>query len=228
MARTAVTCGEFLGFVEDGGYTRREPWSAAGWTWRVKTEALCPVYWQRSPAGWLQRRYDRLVPLETDLPVLHVCWYEAEAYCRWARRRLPTEAEWEAAASGEPDAAGTRLAARKRPYPWGEEPPTEDRANLDLLRDGPVAVGAFPAGDSAFGCRQMLGNVWEWTADDFLPYPGFAADPYKEYSAPWFGTHKVLRGGAFATRSRLIDNEYRNFYTPDRRDVLAGFRTCAL
>jgi iron(II)-dependent oxidoreductase len=112
-------------------------------------------------------------------------------------------------------------------FPWGNEPPTPARANLDWSRGGCVGVGALPDGDSAFGCRQMIGNVWEWTANDFLPYPGFVADPYKEYSQPWFGTHKILRGGCWTTRSRLIRNTWRNFYTPDRRDVWAGFRTCA-
>jgi iron(II)-dependent oxidoreductase len=100
-------------------------------------------------------------------------------------------------------------------------------ANLDWHRSGPLAVDLFEAGDSPFGCRQMIGNVWEWTADDFKPYPGFVIDPYKEYSKPWFGTHKVLRGGCWATSSLLIRNTWRNFYTPDRRDVWAGFRTCA-
>jgi iron(II)-dependent oxidoreductase len=93
---------------------------------------------------------------------------------------------------------------------------------------GCLDVGTLPAGDSAFGCRQMIGNVWEWTSSDFLPYPGFMVDPYQEYSAPWFGTRKVLRGGSWATRSRLLRNTWRNFYGPDRRDVWAGFRTCAL
>ncbi|MGH7428086.1 MAG: SUMF1/EgtB/PvdO family nonheme iron enzyme, partial [Candidatus Methylomirabilaceae bacterium] len=107
--------------------------------------------------------------------------------------------------------------------------PDSERANLDGRADGCIPVNLLAAGDSPFGCRQMLGNVWEWTADDFGPFPGFVTDPYKEYSKPWFGaTHKVLRGGAFATRSRLIRNSYRNFYTPERRDVLAGFRTCSL
>ena len=118
------------------------------------------------------------------------------------------------------------LGSRRRRYPWGDQPPNAATANLDW-RAGVVEVGAHARGDSAFGCRQMIGNVWEWTADDFLPYPGFSPDPYKEYSMPWFGTHKVLRGGCWATSSLLICNTWRNFYTPDRRDVWAGFRTCA-
>jgi iron(II)-dependent oxidoreductase len=154
---------------------------------------------------------------------MHVNWYEADAYCKWSRRRLPTEAEWEMAAAGEP-----HVKEKKRSFPWGEEPPTPKRANLDGHALSLVAAGALPDGDSAFGCRQMIGNVWEWTASDFQPYPGFAVDPYKEYSLPWFGTHKVLRGGCWITRARLIRNTWRNFYTPDRRDVWAGFRTCAL
>ena len=103
-----------------------------------------------------------------------------------------------------------------------------EHANLDWRALGCIPVDALPAGDSAFGCRQMIGNVWEWTASDFKPYPGFIAGPYKEYSEPWLGDHKVLRGGCWVTRSRLIHNTYRNFYRPDRRDVWAGFRTCAL
>src|SRR5262249_43013236 len=158
----------------------------------------------------------------------HVNWYEAEAYCRLAKRRLPTEAEWEMAASGEPTADGRGVAEHKRRYPWGDEPPTPERANLDWRGGGCVSVNALPAGGSAFGVRQMIGNVWEWTATDFGPYQGFEPGPYKEYSAPWFGDHKVLRGGCWATRSRLVRNAYRNFYKPDRRDVWAGFRTCGL
>jgi iron(II)-dependent oxidoreductase len=158
---------------------------------------------------------------------MHVSWYEADAYAKWAGRRLPTEAEWEMAAAAEPEAGGCGILPRKRLYPWGDEPPTPGRANLDGTETGVLPVAALPAGDSAFGCRQMIGNVWEWTASDFLPYPEFAADPYKEYSAPWFGAHKVLRGGCWMTRPRLIRNTWRNFYTPDRRDVWAGFRTCA-
>ena len=256
MARAPVTNAEFAEFVENGGYRRKDFWSEAGWNWlqtgaapdleksflkfwhkKERLKAVMPpvseriehpVYWKHETAGrWLQRVFDHWVPLQEHLPVLHVNWYEAEAYCNWAGRRLPTEAEWELAASAEPNPHWTAVAPSKRRFPWGDEPPTPDRANLDWRAMGCLEVGALPAGDSALGCRQMIGNVWEWTASDFQPYPGFVIDPYKEYSQPWFGTHKVLRGGCWTTRSRLIRNTWRNFYTPDRRDVWAGFRTCA-
>jgi len=227
ISRTAVTQAEFAEFVNDAGYRRRELWSDEGWGWRAGEGADHPVYWRFAGKDeWERRVFDQWVLLEPDLPVIHVNWHEAEAYCRWSKRRLPTEAEWEMAASCEPAAEGD--ASRKRKYPWGDDPPAPERANLDWRAGGCVAVNALPAGDSAFGLRQMIGNMWEWTATDFGPYPGFAAGPYKEYSAPWFGDHKVLRGGCWATRSRLIRNNYRNFYKPDRRDVWAGLRTCAL
>jgi iron(II)-dependent oxidoreductase len=256
IARAPVTNGAFLEFVEAGGYRERRHWSEEGWRWlesggapqleqsfakffnkklnepveiaAFKDRLDHPVYWQPLDNGrWQQRVYDRYVLLNEDLPVVHVSWYEAEAFCRWAGRRLPTEAEWEVAASGEFDANGTGLSPRRRYYPWGDGPPGTETANLDWRAGGLVEVGAHAGGDSAFGCRQMIGNLWEWTADAFLPYAGFSADPYKEYSQPWFGTHKVLRGGCWATSSLLIRNSWRNFYTPDRRDVWAGFRTCA-
>ena len=228
MARAATTQNEFLAFIEDDGYRRRELWSEEGWRWREETAAQQPLYWRRDSGGrWLRRDFDRWAPLEPGRPVLHVNWFEAEAYCRWARRRLPTEAEWELAAAGELGAGG-HLAERKRRYPWGDSEPAPDRANLDGRSLGCADVGAFPAGDSDFGCRQMIGNVWEWTSTSFRPYPGFVADAYKEYSEPWFEMRKVLRGGCWATRARLLRNTYRNFFTPDRRDVWAGFRTCRL
>jgi gamma-glutamyl hercynylcysteine S-oxide synthase len=229
MSRTAVTNAEFLDFVRDDGYRRAEFWDQDGWRWRQNAGAEHPVYWKPlSGDRWLRRNFDQLVPLEDQLPVLHVNWYEASAYCRWAGRRLPTEAEWEMAASSEPVTDGQGIAERKRLYPWGDSPPTPERANLDWRNMGCIEAHALPASESAFGCRQMIGNTWEWTTSAFEPYPGFVAGPYKEYSAPWFGDHKVLRGGCWATRSRLIRNNYRNFYKPDRRDVWAGFRTCVL
>jgi iron(II)-dependent oxidoreductase len=157
-----------------------------------------------------------------------VTWFEADAWCRWARRRLPTEAEWEAAAIGEPTPDGTRLADSRRRWPWGDAAPDATRANIDFAFDGTIDVGALPGSDSAFGCRQMIGNTWEWTSSDFEPFGGFSPDPYVDYSRPWFGTRKVLRGGAWATSARIARPAYRNFFTPDRNDVFAGFRTCAL
>jgi iron(II)-dependent oxidoreductase len=221
IARAAVTQGEFQGFVEAGGYQRRDFWSEPGWNWRQSVGAERPLYWDREGGGrWLRRDFDRWLPLEPHRPVLHVNWWEAEAFCNWAGRRLPTEAEWEVAASAEP--AGDR----KRRFPWSDSPPKSQHANLGGRAGSAADVAAFAAGDSAFGCRQMIGNTWEWVADDFGPYPGFEIDPYREYSQPWFGTHKVLRGGAWTTQPRLLRNTWRNFYTPDRRDVWAGFRTC--
>lgn len=223
IARAPVTQAEFAAFLADDGYRRAELWGPAGWRWRQAGAILHPLHWRREGNGWLRRDFDRWLPLEPHRPTVHVNWYEAEAYCRWAGRRLPTEAEWEAAAA----ASGNDLSAPKRRFPWGDEPPDSVRAQLDGYSLGCCDVAARVAGDSHFGCRQMIGNVWEWTASDFLPYPGFVADPYREYSQPWFGTHKVLRGGAWMTRSRLLRNTWRNFYKPDRRDVWAGFRTCA-
>jgi iron(II)-dependent oxidoreductase len=220
ISRAAVTSGEFAAFVDDDGYERREFWTDEGWDWRRRVGATHPVYWHPDGERWFERRFDRIVPLAPGKPVMHVNRFEAQAYCRWAGRRLPTEAEWEYAAAHAPG-------EKKRRYPWGSALPDAGLANLYAVAAGPIDVAALPRGDSAAGCRQMLGNVWEWTADAFLPYPGFTADPYKEYSEPWFGSHAVLRGGSFVTRAGLMRNTWRNFYTPDRRDVFAGFRTCA-
>jgi len=227
VARAPVTEAEFAAFVEDGGYRRSELWTPEGWAWRREAGAGHPVHWRRSGDGaWERREFDRWSPLRAHLPVIHVNAQEAEAWCRWAGRRLPTEAEWEVAASGGIPRGPGPLA--KPRYPWGGTAPDPDRANLDGVRLGPVEVGALPAGDGRDGLGQMIGNVWEWTATPFAAFPGFVPDPYRDYSAPWMdGRHRVLRGGAWTTRSRLIRNTWRNFYPPDRRDVLAGFRTCA-
>jgi len=226
IAKAPVTNAEFVAFVDDGGYTRDDLWSADGLAWRQAEGSTHPGYWRADgPGEWLQRRFNLVGPLAPNQPVIHVTWYEAEAYCNWAGVRLPTEIEWEVAALGEPAADGT-LAATKRRYPWGETPPNPQLANLDGRALGPVDVAAYPIGDSAFGCRQMLGNVWEWTADTFEPFPGFKADAYKEYSADLFGTTKVLRGGAWTTRGRMIHATYRNFFEPHRWNVFSGFRVC--
>jgi gamma-glutamyl hercynylcysteine S-oxide synthase len=228
IARAPVTNAEFAAFVADGGYRQRRHWDDEGWHWRESAGAEHPLYWQGAPSsGWSVRRFDRIEPLPPHQPIIHVNWHEANAWCRWAGRRLPSEIEWEVAAAAKPTADGS-LGDRQRRYPWGDAAPSRTLANLDGDALGPVDVAACPQGDSAFGCRQMIGNVWEWTASPFAPYPGFSADIYADYSAPWFGTRKVLRGGAWATRGRMITNMYRNFFTPERRDIYAGFRTIAL
>ena len=229
IGRAQVNNTEYRGFVEEGGYRRREFWDSEGWAWREREDAEHPVYWQGDGANWIVRRFAAMEALAPHQPVIHVNWYEASAYCRWAGRRLPTEAEWDVAASRAPAPDGRNLTADKRRYPWGDAPPDRTFANLDGAALGCVDVGAHANGDSAFGCRQMLGNVWEWTASVFGPFPGFSPDPYKDYSAPWFRERqRVLKGGAWATRGRMIGNSYRNFFTPERRDVFAGFRTCAI
>jgi iron(II)-dependent oxidoreductase len=215
IAKAPVTNREYLGFVREGGYRRREWWSPEGW--ESKGDAAAPRYWVERDGEWLERRFADWVPLADDLPVMHVDWHEANAFCRYAGRRLPSEAEWEVAAAQ--DGRGER-----RRYPWGDGA-DPDRANLGGA--GRVPVDGFAPGDSPIGCRQMIGNVWEWTSSTFAPYPGFVRDPYNEYSEPWFGTHKVLRGGSFTTPARLVANSWRNFYTPNRGDIFAGFRTCA-
>lgn len=224
IAKAPVTQGEFLEFVNDNGYDRQELWSEQGWKQRLRWNQSHPGYWQKRDNVWYRRDFTTWVPLEPFRPVINLGWYEAEAYCKWANRRLPTEAEWEAAAclsQGRLD--------KKRRFPWGDDWPTVDQANLDGHQYGCVDVAAFEAGDSSAGCRQMIGNVWEWTSTNFDPYPGFVSDPYEAYSQPWFGGNfKVLRGGCWLTRSRLIRNTFRTFYLPQRRDVWAGFRTCAL
>ncbi len=217
LATTTVTQGEYRKFVDAGGYAERRFWSDAGWSWRERSGALAPRHWQRDGATWHVRRFERIEPLDEAAALVHVNAYEAEAYAAYAGARLPTEAEWELAAC-----AG--LAAGADRYPWGSDPPQPDATNLDNRHGRPVASAALSQSDSRLGLRQMIGNVWEWTASPFLPYPGFAPGPYREYSEPWFGDHRVLRGGSFATRSRLVHNRWRNFYTPDRNDVFAGIR----
>ena len=218
-----VTNAQYLAFILDGGYRRRALWTDAGWLWLQEARVSHPGQWMRNGGGtWRELAFGRTAPLVPDRPVVHVSWHEASAYARWARKRLPTEAEWEKAAAWDLE---KRVARR---YPWGDRPPTDDHANLDQQTFAPAAVGAYPRGRSFFGCHQMIGDVWEWTASNFEPYPGFEAFPYREYSATHFGHgHKVLRGGAWATRAIAIRNTFRNWDLPERRQIFAGFRCAA-
>lgn len=230
ISRVAVSNQEYLQFVNDHGYERPELWCNDGWEWKTKNNLQHPVYWQQvsNRSDWRIRWFDTWQEIQPNVAVVNVSWYEANAYCRWAERRLPTELEWEVAAAASPNENGEGLSQSKRYYPWGKEPCQQHHATFNGITLGPTNVHDKPQGDSAFGCRQMLGNVWEWTSTTFAPYPGFTPDMYQDYSQPLFNKTKVLRGGCWATRSRLIRNTLRNYYAASRNDVFAGFRTCAL
>ncbi|MFE0190153.1 ergothioneine biosynthesis protein EgtB [Streptomyces sp. NPDC058989] len=217
---TPVSNGAYQRFIEDGGYREPRWWAAAGWAQVQENKLRAPLFWKRDGGQWLRRRFGVTEPVPPDEPVLHVSWYEADAYARWAGRRLPTEAEWEKAARYDPEAG------RSMRYPWGDEDPTPAHANLGQRHLRPAPVGSYPDGQSPLGVRQLIGDVWEWTASDFLPYPGFAAFPYREYSEVFFGDqYKVLRGGSFAVDPVACRGTFRNWDLPVRRQIFAGFRT---
>jgi iron(II)-dependent oxidoreductase len=226
---TPVTNAAYAEFVAAGGYTEARWWTDAGWRWRLEAALEHPRFWHRDGAGWTRLRFGRVEPLPPREPVQHVCWFEADAFARWRGRRLPTEAEWEKAASWDP---GTGVGT-KRLRPWGEADDA-DRATLARpgARFGPDAVGAHPGGASPWGCLDLLGGVWEWTATDFDGYPGFRAFPYREYSEEFFPgatdvQYKVLRGGSWATHPAAVSTTFRNWDLPVRRQIFAGFRCAA-
>ncbi|HET7689060.1 MAG TPA: ergothioneine biosynthesis protein EgtB [Nocardioidaceae bacterium] len=199
-----VSNAAYTAFVEAGGYDDERLWSAGGWRWRCESGKRAPAFWQREGDQWHRRRFGVVEPLPLDQPVQHVCWFEADAYARWAGRRLPTEQEWEKAAQGADKA----------------------HANLGQTRYQPTPVGSYPEGASTYGVHQLLGDVWEWTATDFHGHPGFCMFPYKEYSEVFFGhDYKVLKGGSWATDPLACRTTFRNWDYPIRRQIFAGFRT---
>lgn len=219
LDRLPVTNADYIDFVDRGGYSRREWWSEEGWDWRETEGVELPHYWT---ADGQARHFDRTAPLVPDAPVMHVSWYEADAYARSLGKRLPTEAEWEKAASWD-EAAG-----EQRTYPWGDEKPGARHANLDHTGFAPARAEAYPAGVSPFGALGMVGDAWEWTASDFAAYPGFESFPYREYSEIFFGGgYKVLRGGSWATRPSVVRASFRNWDYPRRRQIFSGFRCAA-
>ncbi|HEY5062656.1 MAG TPA: ergothioneine biosynthesis protein EgtB [Gemmatimonadaceae bacterium] len=216
-----VTNGDFLEFMRDGGYERREWWSDAGWEWVRESGCNAPKYWQRHGAEWCTRIMDDVSPVRSDLPVCHVSYHEGDAFARFAGKRLPTEIEWELAAGWDTSESQMRV------YPWGDAPAGPDRANIDQLSFGVAPIGAYEHNWSPLGCYGMIGDVWEWTSSDFRGYPGYQTFPYAEYSEMFFGSeYKVLRGGSWATRAGAIRNSFRNWDFPIRRQVFSGFR-CA-
>jgi iron(II)-dependent oxidoreductase len=217
---TPVTNSAYIEFIEGGGYDDPRWWTADGWGHRQRAGLAAPLFWERDAGGWCRMSFGHKALVVPDEPVMHVCWYEADAYARWAGRRLPTEPEWEKAARLDP------ASGRSRRYPWGDADPTSSLANLGQRYLRPAPAGSYPDGAAPCGARQLIGDVWEWTGSDFLPYPGFEAWPYKEYSEVFFGQeYKVLRGGAFGVSPVACRATFRNWDYPIRRQIFAGFRT---
>lgn len=237
ISRLPVSNWEFMAFVEEGGYERPELWSFGGRKWlenesdhtlaqgtveRLIQTPRHPLYWRKQDGQWQERVFDQWQPLNPDAPVVHVNYWEAEAWCNWAGRRLPTEYEWEVAA------LGNRPGEPFRRFPWGNEPPSAELADLGARNMAQNPIWDYPAGESRSGCRQMVGSVWEWTSNQFFPYDGFSIDVYPFMSTLQFGDHKVTKGGGCATSPNLIRGTYRQAYLAERNDVYTGFRTCAL
>lgn len=214
-----VTNAEYMRFIEDGGYRTRRWWTPEGRQWLAEREAFAPAFWTREAQSWSRLRFGRREMVPPEEPVQHVSFHEAQAYARWAGKRLPSEAEWEKAARFDP-ATGT-----SHRYPWGDEEPTARHANLGQRKLGPSAAGRHPEGTSPLGVQQLIGDVWEWTSTTFRGYPGFAAFPYREYSQVFFDDgYKVLRGGSWATHPTAIRSTFRNWDHPIRRQIFSGFR----
>ena len=220
--RTPVTNAAWLEFMSDGGYATPSLWTPAGLTWLAESRAESPKYWVRSNNGWTSRSMDVTEPVDLMKPVCHVCYHEAGAFARWAGKRLPTEHEWEAAASWNP----ATLSAHA--FPWGDAPANPALANVDQLSFAAAPILTYEKNVSPSGCYGMIGDVWEWTSSDFRGYPGFEAFPYPEYSQEFFGAeYKVLRGGSWATRPGAIRNTFRNWDYPIRRQIFSGLRCAA-
>ena len=216
--RYKVTNRQYLDFIAAGGYETRSLWSDADWTWKTAQQISHPAFWKKTADGWLLRTMFDEVPLPMDWPV-YVSHAEATAYARWAGKSLPTEEEWQRAAYGTTEGS-------ERVYPWGNAAPDLSFGNFDFDRWDPTPVNAFPAGQSAFGVDDMLGNGWEWTSSNFAPFPGFEPFPfYRGYSADFFdGKHFVMKGGSARTARCMLRPTFRNWFQPHYQYVYAGFR----
>jgi ergothioneine biosynthesis protein EgtB len=220
--RAPVSNGDFLEFINSGGYEDYRWWLSEGWETVNRERWRSPLYWEQEDGKWMIRDFYGLhnVVEKAGEPVSHVSYFEAAAFAKWAGKRLPTEAEWEKAACFDP------IKRAKQKFPWGDAPPDVTKANLfDRLFWGVAPIGSAPQGRSPYGCHQMIGDIWEWTMSDYVPYPGFKSE-FDEYNDKWFIGQKTLRGGSFATPQIHIRSTYRNFFHPSERWMISGFR-CA-
>ena len=221
IGRVPVTNGEWRNFVGDGGYTESRWWTARGWQHRLQAGLTAPQFW--NPDGQTRTRFGYVEDIPADEPVQHVSYFEAEAYAAWAGARLPTEMEWEKACAWDP------VTGSRRRYPWGNAGGTAENlaglANLGGTALRPAPVGAYPAGASAYGVEQLLGDVWEWTSSPLRPWPGFVPMIYERYSRPFFdGDYRVLRGGSWAVEPAILRPSFRNWDHPYRRQIFSGVR----
>jgi len=215
-----VSNGQFMEFINDHGYRHSRLWLSDGWDQLREENWSAPLYWEWNSGVWMKKDFRGLRRIDPNEPVTNISYYEADAYAKWAGKRLPTEAEWEKAASWNEDRQ------KKSLYPWGNDKPTTVHANLlESHLWGPSSIGSYPVGKSYFGCHHMIGDVWEWTSSEYTLYPGFKSK-FSEYTDKWAINQKVLRGGSFATPAKQIRNTYRNYFKPHERILFAGFR-CA-
>ena len=222
LDRALVSNGDYLEFIRVGGYQNFRWWFSEGWEVVNREQWRAPLYWELHDDEWMIRDFSGQHPAEekANEPVSHVSFYEASAFAKWSGKRLPTEAEWEKAAAFDPKTS------QQTTFPWGNDPADETKANL--FENGlwaPAPIGAFPNGQNSYGCQQMIGDVWEWTTSDYVPYPGFKSE-FDEYNDKWFVNQKVLRGGSYATPQSHIRATYRNFFHAHERWMVSGFR-CA-
>ena len=221
--KVPVSNGDYLEFINSGGYQNFRWWFSEGWEAVNREKWLAPLYWELHDGEWMIRDFSGLQPVASrkDEPVCHVSYFEASAFAKWAGKRLPTEAEWEKAACYD---ARRKV---KSEFPWGDTPPTSGNTNLFENGFWSVApIGAFPEGANAYDCQQMIGDGWEWATSDYVPYPGFVSE-FVEYNDKWFVNQKVLRGGSFATPQLHIRATYRNFFHAHERWMTSGFRLAA-
>lgn len=217
VSKYCVTQGQYLDFINNDGYSKEEYWCPEGWRWKIKNKISLPQYWEFKNGKFFQRKWDNWIEIQNSLPITHISWYEANAYCRWAKCRLPTEAEWEY--------LSTNKGLTK--YPWGDYPPNSNLANLNYKYDGIQSVDSYNSGINKLGVQQLIGNIWEWCQEPIYPYNGFEIDPvYREMSYPFFGFKRICRGGAWCVPDYLINSKYRNAQKPECRMQYIGFRTC--
>jgi ergothioneine biosynthesis protein EgtB len=217
LDRALVTNGDYLEFIRDNGYRDFRWWFSEGWEVVNREDWRAPLYWESHDGEWMIRDFGGLHSAKDKAsdPVYHVSFFEASAFAKWAGKRLPTEAEWEKAACVD-----------SKYFPWGTDSPTVAKANLlENNLWSPSPVGSYPDGANSYGCHQLIGDVWEWTTSDYVPYPGFKSE-FDEYNDKWFVNQKVLRGGSFATPQIHIRSTYRNFFHAHERWMVSGFR-CA-